>query len=42
MDVEMLRVTLFRKQQLTVTMLDMSMACAISKPLRNAPQHLLP
>lgn len=31
MAVKMLRVSMFRKQQLTVTMLDMSMACAVSK-----------
>lgn len=41
MVVEMLRVTMFRKQQLTVTMLDMSMACAISKSWKNASKYLL-
>lgn len=39
---EVLRVSLFLKQQLTVTILDMSMACAISKSWKNAPQHPLP
>lgn len=37
MAVEMLRVTMFRKQQLTATMLDMSMACVISKSWKNVP-----
>lgn len=39
---EVLRVSLFLKQQLTVTILDVSMACAIGQSWKNAPQHLRP